>query len=584
MRPLQLEIEGFGAFRERVTVNLADADLFAIVGATGHGKSTLIDAICFTLYGRVPPRAREHGSGHDARRERDEGVFTFGSRATPMSRARCRRKATGEGATTRGPRLEAVAPTARPRCSRAAAEFQACPAADRPRLRPVHQCACSRRARFAAFLHASPGERVAILSALLALGRYDRMAAAARSARSAADSARHWRPNGRLGDITPAALDAARAARDDLRVAHRDRGRAPSRGMGREAETATLMRAGHALRWPRSAPSGSRRHARAGAPPTKHEIATTAAADADAADARRRTGGSRAALPPVEQLAAAVVAHVSEELVARIAGRSRCTRDRDDRGREGSHRGRSADLTAAQSAADDASTTTRMPSCAPSCDRATVPGLRAPGRQAPAQGEHRAADQGPRKALDAARKARSAPRLRAGRADGLEQGQRPARHTAQRLGELDLRAPSSRRGAAPRRRRKFAAHEEAAPPAAPRPRPDTSPGVSKEIAGTTSSCAASSGQCRTNATPWCPPASTAGRRRERGHVDLDHARGVGGGTAGSREAHRGVRRPGTGPCCGARRAARRRGVAADRQRHHATDGAVRRRPVHRPRL
>ena len=54
MRPVTIELQGFGAFRERTVVDLADAELFAIVGATGHGKSTLIDAICFALYGSVP--------------------------------------------------------------------------------------------------------------------------------------------------------------------------------------------------------------------------------------------------------------------------------------------------------------------------------------------------------------------------------------------------------------------------------------------------------------------------------------------------------------------------------------------------
>ena len=49
MRPLDLELEGFAAFRERTTVDFRDADLFAIVGATGHGKSSLIDAVAYEL-------------------------------------------------------------------------------------------------------------------------------------------------------------------------------------------------------------------------------------------------------------------------------------------------------------------------------------------------------------------------------------------------------------------------------------------------------------------------------------------------------------------------------------------------------
>lgn len=54
MRPLALEVEGFTAFRERTCVEFEDADLFALTGPTGAGKSSLIDAMIFALYGSVP--------------------------------------------------------------------------------------------------------------------------------------------------------------------------------------------------------------------------------------------------------------------------------------------------------------------------------------------------------------------------------------------------------------------------------------------------------------------------------------------------------------------------------------------------
>jgi exonuclease SbcC len=54
MRPLRLVFEGFGSYRERTDVELHDVDFFVLTGPTGAGKSTVIDALCFALYGTVP--------------------------------------------------------------------------------------------------------------------------------------------------------------------------------------------------------------------------------------------------------------------------------------------------------------------------------------------------------------------------------------------------------------------------------------------------------------------------------------------------------------------------------------------------
>ncbi|TDB70764.1 AAA family ATPase [Micromonospora sp. KC721] len=54
MRPMRLDMAGFTVFRDETTVDFTDADFFALVGPTGAGKSTVLDAICFALYGTVP--------------------------------------------------------------------------------------------------------------------------------------------------------------------------------------------------------------------------------------------------------------------------------------------------------------------------------------------------------------------------------------------------------------------------------------------------------------------------------------------------------------------------------------------------
>lgn len=54
MRPIKLHIEGFNSFRDHTEVDFTSLDLFVITGPTGAGKTSLIDAIIFALYGRTP--------------------------------------------------------------------------------------------------------------------------------------------------------------------------------------------------------------------------------------------------------------------------------------------------------------------------------------------------------------------------------------------------------------------------------------------------------------------------------------------------------------------------------------------------
>jgi len=59
MRPVVLDMNGFASFREPAKVDFTDADFFALVGPTGSGKSTVIDAMTFALYGSVPRWGRK---------------------------------------------------------------------------------------------------------------------------------------------------------------------------------------------------------------------------------------------------------------------------------------------------------------------------------------------------------------------------------------------------------------------------------------------------------------------------------------------------------------------------------------------
>lgn len=54
MKPLCLSFEGLTCFKERQRIDFTELDLFAISGPTGAGKSSVLDAMIFALYGQMP--------------------------------------------------------------------------------------------------------------------------------------------------------------------------------------------------------------------------------------------------------------------------------------------------------------------------------------------------------------------------------------------------------------------------------------------------------------------------------------------------------------------------------------------------
>ncbi|MDQ3986789.1 MAG: SMC family ATPase, partial [Actinomycetota bacterium] len=53
MRPLTLTLEGFRSHEARTVIELEGRNLIAIVGPTGSGKSSILDALCYALYGKT---------------------------------------------------------------------------------------------------------------------------------------------------------------------------------------------------------------------------------------------------------------------------------------------------------------------------------------------------------------------------------------------------------------------------------------------------------------------------------------------------------------------------------------------------
>ena len=331
MRPVELVMQGFGPFRDRVTVDFADADLIAIVGATGHGKSSIIDAMCFALYGRVP----RHGDKDiapvitlGAAEAQVTLTFTLGDRRYLAFRG-VRRNADGVGAKTRAVRLEEVNDDGTTEIlAGSVREFD-------PRLRALlgldfdqfTKCVVLPQGRFAAFLQASSGERSAILGALLGLGRYERMAKAARDRAGRAQGLREAleQERSRGAALDEEALDAHRRRRDALAglVVDIEAARAVDERLAVEIEE--CRRAGDTARSIITALVQVRVDrkvaplARAIAEATEARAVVVAAADA--AEARAMAvANALDELPPLEELTSALEAHIDRATIAtRIA-------------------------------------------------------------------------------------------------------------------------------------------------------------------------------------------------------------------------------------------------------------------------
>jgi DNA repair exonuclease SbcCD ATPase subunit len=52
VRPLTLKLNGVRSYRQEQTIDFADKEIVAIIGDTGAGKSSILEAICFALYGK----------------------------------------------------------------------------------------------------------------------------------------------------------------------------------------------------------------------------------------------------------------------------------------------------------------------------------------------------------------------------------------------------------------------------------------------------------------------------------------------------------------------------------------------------
>jgi exonuclease SbcC len=222
MRPITLDMNGFASFREATTIDFTDADFFALVGPTGSGKSTVIDAMTFALYGSVPRWGHKGmvslALAPTTGRATVRLVFEVEDQRYVVARE-LRRIGSGPGTqvSQRAATLERV--TGRDGPTQVLAGDLAGVAETVERLLGLSyedfcQCVVLPQGQFADFLHATPKVRQEIILRLLGAEHYRQMMVRANQRSSEAGQRADTLDEtlGTFADATQQAQDAAAAA------------------------------------------------------------------------------------------------------------------------------------------------------------------------------------------------------------------------------------------------------------------------------------------------------------------------------------------------------------------------------------
>ncbi|MDE2696740.1 MAG: SMC family ATPase [Chloroflexota bacterium] len=203
MRPLRLDVRGFTSFKEPATLDFEHRRLFAITGPTGAGKSSLLDAMTWALYGQVPRVGRE-----------TRQLITHGAKAMAVQfefsvrgdRYRVSRQAPGNlGARLEQQRADGVWEPLEDRAREVTRRIEDLLGLD---FATFTKTVLLPQGAFDTFLRGDEPQRRDILTRLLGLGRYEEAGRAARNraagARSAAGATREQIE--RLDAATPEAI------------------------------------------------------------------------------------------------------------------------------------------------------------------------------------------------------------------------------------------------------------------------------------------------------------------------------------------------------------------------------------------
>lgn len=185
MRPIRLEVEGFACFSDPAVIDFEDLDLFAITGPTGSGKTSIIDAICYALYGKTPRGAdRKTLVSHDKDNMRVDFEFSARGKRYRVTRQINQTRSVKRDGTERRSANPSPVQLAEYDAGRGGWRGLDDRSDDIGRrvmevvgldFEAFTRCVVLPQGRFAEFLNGAPAERRKILEDLLDIGIYGRL-------------------------------------------------------------------------------------------------------------------------------------------------------------------------------------------------------------------------------------------------------------------------------------------------------------------------------------------------------------------------------------------------------------------------
>jgi DNA repair protein SbcC/Rad50 len=188
MRPIRLEMEGFTAFRKTTVIDFEGTEIFVLSGPTGSGKSSIIDAITFALYGSIP-RYDDLKLVHPVISQGKllmKVRFDFEVGGKRYTATRVVRKTGKDQATTKEARLQ---------CGEEVLAGSAREMSDKVRelfgldFEQFNTCIVLPQGQFARFLNEKPAKRQELLKDLLNMGIYGQIGSKAREIAATTEAA-----------------------------------------------------------------------------------------------------------------------------------------------------------------------------------------------------------------------------------------------------------------------------------------------------------------------------------------------------------------------------------------------------------